>query len=1081
MTKSPAPQVGSTRPHGDAVLDNRQSALDSPRRLIRASAGTGKTFQLSSRYISILRLAHPERILATTFTRKAAGEILERILLRLALAILDERKFRELAGSVEGTPLTIAECEALLSRLTGNLHRVRIATLDGFFARIATAFSLELGLPIGWKMLDDVEGGSIRHESIAQMLEEGDVQDLRQLLSLLDKGERDQGVHEVTLSKVTQFYDLFRRTSEEAWRRIPEPQFLTAETVREIVEELATFPLDQKRLINTRDKDIERIVAAEWRDMLGSGFVKAILFNNAEFYKKPLPPELVAIYRRLIPHIRASLLVPWARRTAATYDLLRRYHSYYWSHKQESHSLEFSDVSYALASFFRKQSQRGVAYRMDGGIEHVLLDEFQDTSPPQWEAVRPFAEDACRAEAGSFFCVGDVKQAIYGWRQGEAAIFGAIEQELPNIEATSLDKSYRSSKVIMDVVNTAFRGMPKHDALEVYEPTVQRWSGEFPSHDTALDIPGYATLRTFPDFSDVTGEAKKLTTASYVAEYVKKLASEAPGCSVGVLVRKNATVNRIVFELNRRGVACSEEGGNPVTDSAAVQLVLSLLQIADHPGDTVSRYHVAQSPWGEKLGFTDHANDELADELARHVRQQIMQRGYGAVLNTWMHQLAPECNARELQRLRQLVSLGDTFDIRASLRTRDFIRFVETQKIADASEAPVRVMNIHQSKGLEFDIVVLPELDEALAKAPDYYTLGPNRLAPPEFVAVQQSREMFALLPEELRAAYDDAMDRQCTESLCVLYVGMTRAVHALHMLVPPSAKPDFTRTTAGLLRAGLAPTVPPLPETELYALGDPDWYAKSNVTPPELVEVKVMEPLCIQLAESDESRKRQMARVTPSAQEGDSRVKLSHVLPRGNSTALDRGTLFHAWFEEIKWLDESVPSDETLRRIARTMPIQNLNVDQCLREFHAMLRQPQLAWTLSRKSYAAAQDISLSEPVRQQIGAAPVDLEVVNEKRFSVLVDNQLVSGSIDRLVLISRNFQLLAADILDFKTDSIPESDAELQDLIAFYRGQLETYRRAVSRIYQLDASRISARLVLLSAGRIESLPPSNISGSK
>ncbi|MEE3220271.1 MAG: UvrD-helicase domain-containing protein, partial [Planctomycetota bacterium] len=118
--------------------------------LIRASAGTGKTFQLSSRYIELLHADVPiDEILATTFTRKAAGEILDRIMSRLATAAETENTARVLADQLAATGLDVARCRELLIRLTRSLHRLRISTLDSFFSQVAGTFGLELGLPPG--------------------------------------------------------------------------------------------------------------------------------------------------------------------------------------------------------------------------------------------------------------------------------------------------------------------------------------------------------------------------------------------------------------------------------------------------------------------------------------------------------------------------------------------------------------------------------------------------------------------------------------------------------------------------------------------------------------------------------------------------------------------------------------------------------------------------------------------------------------------------------------------------------------------------------------------------------------------
>ena len=106
-----------------------------PNVVIRASAGTGKTYQLSNRYLQLAADGQPpEQVLASTFARKAAGEILGRVLVRLAEAALDETARRELTRAIE-RELSPADCHRLLKKLVGELHRLRIGTLDSFFVQ----------------------------------------------------------------------------------------------------------------------------------------------------------------------------------------------------------------------------------------------------------------------------------------------------------------------------------------------------------------------------------------------------------------------------------------------------------------------------------------------------------------------------------------------------------------------------------------------------------------------------------------------------------------------------------------------------------------------------------------------------------------------------------------------------------------------------------------------------------------------------------------------------------------------------------------------------------------------------------
>ena len=163
--------------------------------LIKASAGSGKTFQLSNRYLQLIfHGAEPETILATTFTRKAAGEILDRIFARLADAAVDETKRRELSkyvltGDREGDLLSHAEVLAVLARLVRNIHRLRVSTLDSFFQQIAGNLSLELGMPAGWLIMEEDDRSPLLLEGIRELLEHLGKERTVELMHLLFKGE----------------------------------------------------------------------------------------------------------------------------------------------------------------------------------------------------------------------------------------------------------------------------------------------------------------------------------------------------------------------------------------------------------------------------------------------------------------------------------------------------------------------------------------------------------------------------------------------------------------------------------------------------------------------------------------------------------------------------------------------------------------------------------------------------------------------------------------------------------------------------------------------------------------------------
>jgi ATP-dependent helicase/nuclease subunit A len=178
------------------------------------------------------------------------------------------------------------------------------------------------------------------------------------------------------------------------------------------------------------------------------------------------------------------------------------------------------------------------------------LDEFQDTSPEQWRVLQPLAQRVTAGQQTSFFCVGDVKQAIYGWRGGVAEIFDAIDRQLNGLEPKSLNVSYRSSPAVIETVNRVFAGITNHPNLRQASAAVRRWCERFETHQTARsDLPGYAQLQTAPLADE--GQAQRDVTLDFAAGQIAELTRQAPGRSVGVLVRKNQTVGQLIFQLRR--------------------------------------------------------------------------------------------------------------------------------------------------------------------------------------------------------------------------------------------------------------------------------------------------------------------------------------------------------------------------------------------------------------------------------------------------------------------------------------------------------------------------------------------------
>ena len=497
-----------------------------------------------------------------------------------------------------------------------------------------------------------------------------------------------------------------------------------------------------------------------------------------------------------------------------------------------------------------------------------------------------------------------------------------------------------------------------------------------------------------------------------------------------------------------------------------MQLLLSLLKIADHPGDRVARFHVATSPLAEihQLGRWD--DDAAAVAVSEHLRNRLLSDGYMATLQRWVLQLGAIATQHDQSRLKQLIELAEGYP--ATTRPRDFIRLVETRKVENPTPARIQLMTVHKSKGLQFDIVFLADLDTSLVQPPKYLTSKPAAAAPPDCVLVYRSKELKEILPPELQVAYEQTQATDLVGNLCVLYVAMTRAVHALHMILPAKESQSIPKTLAGLLMVGLGGGQAVTPGATLYETGDPLWYEQCPALQYH-VDIAQTEttPVHIEFAELTGGRRRGLERIIPS-QLGDKAtpVKLASVLPLGETVGVDRGTLFHAWLERVTWLEEGVPPDDELRQIAEVMRGQHLDMDRCLSQFQAMLQLPSIAALLSRGSYPLPRGLA-------ELAAESCELDLHQERRLNVIDTGRTISGSIDRLVLIRRNGQVVAADIIDYKTDALlGDEETAVRDKVAAYRDQLGSYARAVALMYKLTPERITTRLVMLATGRVETV---------
>lgn len=1083
-----------------------------PHLVIRASAGTGKTFQLSTRYLRlILEGREPARILATTFTRKAAGEVLGRVLSRLARGVESDERAHALASELQMPHLTRGDFERALENLARNLHRLTICTIDSFFGKLCQSFRHELKLPHPLRMIgsDSALATELKLRAVQAVLEQ---QRPDALLELLQRLHHDSNIRSVTDS-VLRIVDELHKTYLDAprgapWSVIPftEPvdaaafEYACAQVERELPALPAALASNVRELV-------EYARAGDWDTFFGRKIPERIVEAlgpvdapnlppaTIEFNRKSLPPSLFNAFCTLVKLAQAHLLAIVARRTEASYDLLHAFDVQYAKLRDEHRVLLFSDLTYKLTDRFSHMEEgdlQDVFFRIDGQIDHILLDEFQDTSVQQWWILGPLSEEVTSnaphqaSPDRTFFCVGDTKQAIYSWRGGCAEIFDTIEKDL-NLSAhakASMSQSRRSSQVVLDVVNHVFKNLAAAPEFcdKGYLEAVVDWCAQFQLHTAFKEIPGFVELRVTAIADDrendapipgddeeeqsspINGEtAHLIQTAGYVAQ----LAKDHPGRTIGVLTRRGKSAAAIIDLLHRLGVEASGEGGVRITDDAAVNTVLSSILMADHPGEGTPRsraataFHVANSPLGALLGLSSTDPNEV-DRVATALRRRLVDEGYGRVISDLAVGLANSgaCDQSNLLRLSQLVELADAFEPDSTLRPGAFVDFVIGSEVETTRSAPVRVMTIHKAKGLEFDIVVLSDLDSRIFNsniAADTHRESAILPIDAVFVGTNSDVRSFHSI---MKKAHDDYEKQVITEAICVMYVAMTRAKHALHMLVRPLFNLDGRKrvkqlSMATLLRGMLAPDAENEPKSggeSIFLRGDKNWdhtKAPGRKTPPAA-------PAALP-AWRDSARAARAGRsiptASPSSLESEGHVTAADLLLPATGGARLRGSAVHGWFSLIEFLDdESAPltREAMLACAAREVPdAPHDQIDLWILQFHEMLARPVVRAALARPAILATQKVQLWR-----------------ERAFVVEIDGRLLRGVFDRVVIVQNaDGSAASAHLLDYKTDTIsPEKQAEI---VRQYEPQVRAYVAAIMSMLALPRESVTSQLLFVGAG--------------
>jgi len=832
----------------------------------RSSAGSGKTFSLVREYLHMV-LMHPadfRHILAITFTHKAANEMKERVM--KALTDLSQNNDIITEGPTRQMQLSLIRQTGLdaqeLSRRAGEalsliLHHYSefsIGTIDSFSHRIIRAFAHDFGLPVSFNV--EIESTELLTTAVDLLLEQaGSNEDLTRLLVSFLESRMDEDKSWNIDRELVSFANLLLQEEGEA--QIKKLASLSLEDFRAISKRLhARISGIERQFKELGDRALEMISRQGiphkafyyGKNGLPGYFMylaKSKMDNldpNSNVRKtlaedKWAGPQATAGDIAAIQAIKADLrsiciqaetlkeagsasyyLATIMKKIIFPLAVLNEIGRMLENYKGQHNLVHISEFNTRIAMVVMNEPVPFIYERLGEKFHHILIDEFQDTSRLQWFNFVPLMENAL---AGGYLnlVVGDGKQAIYRWRNGDATQFTSLPL-LPdsnrnqlirqreslfrqNFREYKLDINYRSSREIVNFNNSFFRWLSMN-----LDPGLKEVYRDFQQKSASRADGGYIRM----DF--INGKegdhSKEEKTINRTEQIISSLLTQGFALQdIAILCRKNSQAGRLARELVRRGFDVVSSESLLLAYSAEVRFITEMIQALFEPSNTIIQaslvnflVHTGVLKCEKQDFHTFLSGITKTAHPGNHVLQLL--HSNGAVVDKELLLTLPVYDLCEMIiRMAGLDKTADpyiqffldsvvSFVDKGNHNAADFLKWWEVHKDSLSIVIPegidaVRIMTIHKAKGLEFPVVIFPFANESLRTEEKYIWVE----LPPE----EKTGLKTAFLPLDsrlqktvFRDQYADEQAKSMLDLINVLYVALTRPEEQLYIITnqPP-------------------------------------------------------------------------------------------------------------------------------------------------------------------------------------------------------------------------------------------------------------------------------------------------------
>ncbi len=1077
-----------------ATLAQMRAADPSLSTWLSANAGSGKTSVLIDRVARLLLQNVPaDRILCLTYTKAAATEMQNRLFERLGgWAMLEDA---ELAARLDklgleritNTPDLRKTARTLFARAIETPGGLKIQTIHSFCSALLRRFPLEAGVAPAFVEMDDRTAQRLRADILDAMAGGSNQDAFDAIAAYLTEDGVESLVHTISYNRQALGQEFDRDACLSALDAEPglTRDNLLADLFDGSESDLLTSAAQKMALGSTTDVKAAAKLTNMLAEPFGMGWLETLesLFLFGATAKTPFAAKidkfptkatqgklgadmdaLNALMERVEEARPKRLALAVTDKTQALYQFASAFLPELAQQKTLRGTLDFDDlILKARALLTDPGVAQWVLFRLDGGIDHILVDEAQDTSPVQWDIVqllaREFASgDGARSDVHrTIFVVGDPKQSIYSFQGADPQGFedmrsyfaDALEQvDLP-FQSRELLFSFRSSSAILRAVDTTFGTTPHDGFKDTSEHTaffrdlpgrVDLWpvvpKGEAPEKakfEDPVDAPSpdkpdlVLARRVVSEITDILARGTQITDAKGNTRPL------TPGDFLVLVQRRSDMFHEIIRACKEQGVPIAGADRLRIGGELAVKDLIALLSFAATPEDSLSLAAVLRSPL---LGWTEAqlyalAHDRKQKYLWSELRDQAEQ--HPETLSFLMdirdqadflrpYELLERCLTRHNGRFKLLARLGqeaedgiDALLAQAMSYERGNVPSLtgflswfgddqsDLKRPIDNSSDALRVMSVHGSKGLEAPVVILPDCSKR--RAPNESGLIQLEGGPLVWPVAK------AQAPEALVTALEARSARLEAERIRLLYVAMTRARNWLIVAGAGDVGegPDswYSRVEAGLRHAGAGPLTSDLGEGLRFEVGE--WPDTTGAAATPIAKTAPKRP---------EWMNAPAAKPTPKpAPLSPSKLGGAKVMPGVFSdTALDqedattRGT-------EIHWLLEHLPQIDPVRwdHIAQS---RNVDADTMAEVTRVLQTHPDLF-------------------------TAPTAFTEVDVTAALPELKNRKMLGAIDRLIVTDSH--ILA---IDYKSnaETPPEPEQTPNGLLR----QMGAYASALSLLY-------------------------------